>query len=42
MVQSQLWPIVYETLSQNPSQKGASGVVQGDSPEFKPQYCKNK
>jgi hypothetical protein len=34
--------IVLETLSKKPSQKRASGVAQGVSPVFKPQYFKNK
>jgi hypothetical protein len=43
LVQSHAKQIVYETLSQkNPSQKRASGVVQGEGPEFKPQYQKKK
>jgi hypothetical protein len=32
-----------ETPSQKiPSQNKADGVAQGEGPEFKPQYCKNK
>jgi hypothetical protein len=38
MVRSQPRQLVAETLSQ----KRAGGVAQGVSPEFKPQYCKNK
>jgi hypothetical protein len=35
--------IVCETLSQKNLHKNkAGGVVQGEGPEFKPQYCKNK
>jgi hypothetical protein len=35
--------MVRETLSQkNPSQKRAGGVAQGEGPEVKPQYHKNK
>jgi hypothetical protein len=42
-VQNQPGQIVPETLFQkNPSQKRASGVAQGVSPEFKPQYGKKK
>jgi hypothetical protein len=43
MVQSQARQIVQETLSQkNPSQKRAGGVAQGEGPELKSQYWKNK
>jgi hypothetical protein len=41
-VQSQPRQKVCETVSQNPSQKRAGGVVQGISLEFKLQYCKKK
>jgi hypothetical protein len=38
-VQSQPRKIAHETLSgKNPSQKRTGGVVQGEGPEFKPQY----
>jgi hypothetical protein len=43
MVQSQRGQIVRKTLSQKTlHKKRASGVAQGEGPEFKPQYCKNK
>jgi hypothetical protein len=29
-------------LKNYPLQKRAGGVAQGEGPEFKPQYCKNK
>jgi hypothetical protein len=42
-IQSQPRQIVCETLSQkNPSKNRASGVAQGEVPEFKPQYLKKK
>jgi hypothetical protein len=42
-VPSQPRQIVLQTLSRkNPSQKRVDGVVQGVSPEFKPQDCKKK
>jgi hypothetical protein len=43
-LQSQLGQIVCETLCQKkkPLLKRAGGVVQGASPEFKPQYSKKK
>jgi hypothetical protein len=42
-VQGQQGQIVHKTLSwKKPSQKTASGVAQGVSSEFKPQYCKKK
>jgi hypothetical protein len=31
-----------DLISKNPSQKSASGVAQGEGPEFKPQYCKKE
>jgi hypothetical protein len=40
---SQPEQIIHEILSQKyPSQKRAGGVGQGEGPELKPQYCKNK
>jgi hypothetical protein len=43
VIQSQPGEIVGETLSQkNPSQKRAGGVAQGEDPEVKTQYCKNR
>jgi hypothetical protein len=43
MVQSQPKQIVHKTLSQkHSSQKRTSGVTQGVSPEFKPQYHQKK
>jgi predicted AAA+ superfamily ATPase len=46
MFQSQQKQIVHESLSwkkkKNLPQKRAGGVVQGASPEFKPQYHKKK
>jgi hypothetical protein len=42
-IQSQPQQMVCETLSRkNPPQKSASGVTQGEGPEFKPQYLKKK
>jgi hypothetical protein len=42
-VQSQPGQTVRETLiSKHLSQKTAGGVAQGEDPEFKYQYCKNK
>jgi hypothetical protein len=35
-------PILRFFCEKNPSQKKASGVVQGVGPEFKPQYCQKK
>jgi hypothetical protein len=43
VVQSQPRQIVHKTLiGKTFSQKKAGGVAQGEDPEFKPQYCKNK
>jgi hypothetical protein len=43
VIQSQPGEIVGETLSQkNTSQKRAGGVAQGEDPEVKTQYCKNR
>jgi hypothetical protein len=43
MVQSQPRQIVLQTLSQKTLRKNrAVGVTQGEGPEFKPQYQKNK
>jgi hypothetical protein len=42
-VQSQPRQIVCEILSRKTLHKNrAGGVAQGESPEFKPQYCKKK
>jgi hypothetical protein len=43
VVQSQLWQIVGETLSQKTLHKNrAGGVAQVEGPEFKPQYHKKR
>jgi hypothetical protein len=42
-VQSQPGQIIHKTLSwKNPSQKRAGEVAQGEGPEFKLQYCKER
>jgi hypothetical protein len=42
-VQSQPRQIIQKTLSQKTLHKNrAGGVAQGEDPEFKPQYCRNK
>jgi hypothetical protein len=38
-VRSQPRQIVLETMLKNHPQKRASGVAQGEGPEFMPQYC---
>jgi hypothetical protein len=43
VVRSQPGQLVHEILSQKTLYKNrAGGAAQGEGPEFKPQYCKNK